>query len=195
MDGSVGLADIVLVIANKTDWTTVFVGLITGVFGVLGTHWLWARQVLNERKSVKAALVSEVSALLEVIRKRRYLSALQNSRDRAIAGEIVEGLEALVPDHYNRVYQQNVTRLGCLPPKDAAQIVRFHQLLDSVRIDISPGGIFTEDAPPLEAWIEGAAMLEEVVEIGESLVMSNQGSLLQKFRSINNGGKRTSHSQ
>ncbi|MGH8450536.1 hypothetical protein [Pseudomonas sp.] len=61
-------------------------------------------------------------------------------------------------ESYNGVYQANLFRLGVLAAREAAQIVRFYQLADSVRADV----LHVD-------WAETVGILEVAVEIGGRL--------------------------
>jgi len=74
-----------------------------------------------------------------------------------------------IPDHYNRIYQENVKRLGTLSVSEAMQIVRFYQLVDSLRVDVTEGGILFEGTKNYEAFQEAAQILETAMAIARSL--------------------------
>ncbi len=79
------------------------------------------------------------------------------------------GYEVAVPEHYNRVYQANVDKLGCLSAKEATQIVIFHQMVDSVRADVTKGGVLFEGTNNPKAFGNAAELLEEAMELGRQL--------------------------
>lgn len=74
-----------------------------------------------------------------------------------------------IHEHYNRVYQANVTRLGGLSPNEAKQIVRFYQLADSVRLDVTIGGSLFEGTTDPDSFCEAADLLAAAMKIGREL--------------------------
>ncbi|MBK3471740.1 hypothetical protein JJD61_13670 [Pseudomonas carnis] len=72
-------------------------------------------------------------------------------------------------ENYNRVYQANLSRLGALSSAEAAQIVRFYQLADSVRADLTKGGILANGSTNHEDWGETAEILAVAIGVGEEL--------------------------
>ncbi|MGY2275727.1 MULTISPECIES: hypothetical protein [Pseudomonas] len=161
-----------------TDWTTVLVALATGGTAALGPVLLWIKQAQGERKSVRAALFAEVSALIELVERRHYLNDMKRYEAFLLPLTRRE-LDELNPDdfkypitvgeHYNRVYQANVSRLGILSAVEARQIVRFYQLADSVRADVSPGGPLYSGTTNRQSYTEAIGILEDAIEIGTAL--------------------------
>lgn len=161
-----------------TNWTTVFVALATGSAAACGPLLLWSRQVKRERESVRASLLAEVSALLEIVKRRNYVRDLRAtevylktlSPDELKLINVEEfGFSLPVGENYNRVYQANVSRLGALSATEATQIVRFHQFADSVRADVSSGGVLAIGSVDHESYGETAGILEAAIEIGTQL--------------------------
>lgn len=163
----------------RVDWTTVLVAAITGLSAVAGNLWLFRAQTVREQKSVRAALLAEVAALLDVIEKRGFVNSLR-SYERFLEPLDQWQLDELdtnafrynivVDSQFNRVYQQNVTRLGSLSPSEAKRIVQFHSLCESVRADVTDGGHLAGGSTSAEAWKEAADILEQAIAIGQTLV-------------------------
>ena len=65
--------------------------------------------------------------------------------------------------------QANVTRLGGLTPHEAKQIVRFYQLADSVRLDVTAGGLLFNGTADPDSFREAADLLEAAMKIGREL--------------------------
>lgn len=61
------------------EWTTVCVSLASGLAGASGPVVLWHVQARRERASVKASLLAEVSALLEMVARRHYVERLSKN--------------------------------------------------------------------------------------------------------------------
>lgn len=117
-------------ILSGIDWTTVLVVLATGLSAAFGPAFMQWRTASNEQKSVRAALLAEVTALASVIRARDYKGELLDSIRELARNQEENGFgkgfancEIPIPDHYNLIYRENIQRLGCLTPKEAADIV------------------------------------------------------------------------
>ena len=135
---------------DGADWTTILVAVATGSTAAIGPVilGLWTRR--QEKKSVRAAILAEVSALAEIVRDRRYVETLltieQNLMLRRqgapFSPSSVEGytLQVAVPLDYNLMYRANSERLGSLKPQEASKVVYFYQLIQSVVVDVGPGG-------------------------------------------------------
>lgn len=166
-------------VAADIDWTTVLVALITGAVAAGGPIWIAYRQTKNERESVRSALLSEVAALVEIVELRGYLPDLRKYQGhlKALNKEQLAELNPddftaaiPVPNDYNMVYRANLTRLGGLSPAEAKQLVRFYQLTDSVRVDVSEGGVLHGGCTNHVAFGEAADLLEAALGIGRALV-------------------------
>ncbi|RVD78455.1 hypothetical protein [Pseudomonas koreensis] len=132
----------------QANWTAILVPVIPGVAAIVGPLFLWYRQSKRESSSVRAGLLAEVAALVEIVERRGFLPALRekqrllafrSSSAAAAFRRDPESFEVRIDSHFNRVYQANVSKLGVLTADEAKQIVRFHQLADSVRIDVTAG--------------------------------------------------------
>lgn len=110
---------------DGTDWTTVLVGLIGAAAGAGPTLYLHLSGVRRERQAVRAAILAEIRALVDLIERRGYLSHVRTeyqtlSLSLAMATpftqqEVAEAsLRVLVPPDYNLIYRENATRLGAL---------------------------------------------------------------------------------
>ncbi|WP_152219788.1 hypothetical protein [Pseudomonas sp. SCB32] len=166
---------------DGTDWTTVLVALASGATGAAGTfgmHWL---QGGNERKSVRASILAEIRALIELVEKRQYVPALieecQNLSLRVSTctpfslGEVQPMVyQVTVPENYNLIFRENSSKLGCLEPQDAADVVRFYQLIQSVIVDIGPGGFLYEGARDPNQVYATISIFENALAIGSALL-------------------------
>lgn len=149
-------------------------------------HWLEGRR---ERVGVRAALISEVVALAEVIRSRRYCEELAESaqtlRMRAHASTPFsaaepESFQVSIPEQYNLIYRENATRLGCLDPAEAVDVVRFYQLVLAVVADMSEGGSLYEGTAAAANFVENRNMLLAALEIADRLAGGGRGRVDQK---------------
>lgn len=165
--------------ADGTDWTTVLVAMVTGLTAVGGNAWLARSSANREGRSVRAALLAEVAALIDVLERRGFLKNLrrahqflENLEDWQLEALDKDEWKMPVPisDYYNRVYQENVTRLGSLSAAEAGQIVRFYQLCDAVKADVTEGGVLHKGSIEFEAYREAADMLEIAMDVGRTLI-------------------------
>lgn len=156
-------------------WITVVTalgGVIVGGFLTFYSNFFLERSKrLHERKVVTTALVSEIQSILTIIEHREYVVHM-----KAIFLQLQnqQGATALykvrVPDHYSRVYQANLGRLGLLDSKLAAKIVEFHQLTDAIVQDITPGGEIAERGGSAEAFRQMILLSERAISIGNEIM-------------------------
>ncbi|MFH0024262.1 hypothetical protein ACFZAC_22020 [Pseudomonas fluorescens] len=160
------------------NWTAILTPVIPGAVAIFVPISLWQRQVKRESDSVKAGLLAEVAALVEILERRAFLPALRD-KEKALAFQgdsamrefrnTLESFEVIIDSQFNRVYQANLAKLGALTADEAKQIVRFHMLVDSVRIDVSPGGGLAIGTNSADEFKETADLLEMALAIGHSL--------------------------
>jgi hypothetical protein len=171
-----------------TNWTAVLVGVVSAFAALVGPVRLWKKQMKRESDSVRASLFAEVEALVEIVDRRGYLFSLRaiEAKLRVRQSSSVytafqnnqgsEPFQVLIDSQFNRVYQGNVSKLGVLRAEDAKQIVRFHQLADSVRLDVIPGGLLARGTSDPEAFKETADLLQTALDIGRALTVSKPES-------------------
>lgn len=153
--------------ASSTDWTVVFVALITGLTAAVGPVLMHVLQARKERLAVGAALIAEVTALALIIRARRYCEDLEETIQDLNNGLTVEYFKLPIPEEYNLIYRQNADKLGCLPADDAAKVVRFYKLLMAVMADMSPGGALYEGEAGPENYAENVVLLQDALAIAD----------------------------
>lgn len=171
-----------------TDWTTVFVAAVSGFTGLAGASVslvLHYSEGARARKSVRAALIAEVGALAYLLRENAYADEMeQNVQElqerletarRSNQNQVVAmDYEVPVPENYNLIYRENVSRLGVLKPREAEQIVLFYQLLQSVKADVSPGGYLADGTVEVEKVESTIHMLRSALNLADQL--SGKGS-------------------
>jgi hypothetical protein len=174
------------------NWTAVFTGLVSAIAAISAPLLLLRSQSKKEAANVRASLLAEVGALVEVVEKRGFLDALRQKESilRARHGRVMDAFESH-PERYcvrleaqfNRVYQANVAKLGVLSAEEARQIVRFHQLCDSVRLDVIEGGVLAVGTDSYRKFQETIELLEMALVIGRALVAGNAGASCQGEKS------------
>lgn len=163
---------------DGTDWTTVFVALATGLTAAAGPAVMHYLERRKERAGVRAALISEVVALAGVIRARKYCEDLETTAVQLkVAGhpelhpseDVEEDFRVSIPDQYNLIYRENASKLGCLDPSEAVDVVRFYQLVQAVIADISPGGSLYEGTADADSFLENRSMLIAALALADRL--------------------------
>lgn len=156
--------------AGSGNWSTVAVALISGLIGIGGSWLALGWQARRESRSVRAAIFAEVEALLELAERSRFSEKLQEAFVRSSFGDISQ-LRLSIPEHYNRVYLANAPKLGVLKEKEARGVVRFYQLMDSLRDETSEGGYLYGGTRRSDAFASAERTFSLAEEIGKSLII------------------------
>ncbi|MGL4206509.1 MAG: hypothetical protein ACRCRW_10385 [Aeromonadaceae bacterium] len=141
-----------------------FIGAAVSYYSTLGLERRRARQFSI---IVKKALLSEMGALIDIVRRRRFIEHLQEMIAENCIGEI----SSCIPEHYCRVYQEHCKNLGVLDGEDAIKIVKFYQYIDAVVQDIKDGGTFSQ-APSIEGFQEAINLLNDAINEFNSIEVS-----------------------
>ncbi|WP_417548632.1 hypothetical protein [Marinobacter segnicrescens] len=160
---------------DKNEWLPVIAAIggafVGGVSTFLPSYLLERRKLKQEIRSVETALVSEVSALLEVIEHRRYVYGLEESVYYLEHHPDKKKIFSVkIPVHYSRIYQEHISKIGLLHPKLSAKIIRFHQLIDSGVQDISAGGFVAETGGDVHDFEELLEIFHTAIKIGREIV-------------------------
>lgn len=124
--------------------------VVGGLVSYLPNKFLEKHKREMEADAVRNALITEIRAIVAIIDERGYFRTMEAVIQQLTHSGGVSGFTVRVPDHYSRVYQAQVSRIGLLAPELATQIITFHQLIDAVVQDISPGGLIAEKGGNLE---------------------------------------------
>lgn len=124
----------------------------------------------RESELLEAALVAEVEALLDIVESRNYEKSFQDiiSHLSTQSPETTYSLSIRVPDHYSRIYQGNALRLGIVCSNVAVNIIKFHQLVDSVIQDVTSGGVLSTGAR-LHSYKETYEILQRALSLGRKI--------------------------
>lgn len=153
---------------QQNEWIPVIAAIGGALVGGLSTtipnfliEWKKRR---DESFNVRSALIAEVNALLTIIEHRKYIDSMRSGAEH-LRNEPNMMLKYCVkiPEHYSRIYQAHIERIGSIDPALAAKIIQFHQLLDSIVQDIAPGGIVAEEGG-------GAETFEQLIQIADTAV-------------------------
>ena len=147
---------------------------------------------MKERKGVRAALLAEVSVLVELIQYRAYLPTLRDSQSKLIAIQSTQGIfgdgpkpiifKVQIDENYNRVFQGNIGKLGSLPADEAAQIVRFYQYVDAFKIDVSETGGLGKGSKRHQDFKEAGDLLQKLLDLGLALTEPRKKRILDFWR-------------
>lgn len=161
--------------SHQNEWLPVIAAiggaLVGAVASYIPNYLLERKKRRDEQLFVTNALVAEVQAILKIVEHRKYIESMKQIVDELRASpEATFQFSVQIPDHYSRVYQAHVARLGVVERTLAAKLIEFHQLIDAVVQDIGPGGLISEHGGNLEAFKQLVHISESAVLIGNSLV-------------------------
>lgn len=164
-----------LFVGQHNEWLPVIAAVggafVGGVSTFFPNYFLELKKRRDERMSVSCALVAEVRALLTIVEQRQYINGLKKVAQHLInspAGTTAQYC-VKVPDHYSRVYQAHVDRLGVVDPHLAAKIIEFHQLMDSAVQDVSTEGMIAQYGGDVAAFQQLIAIAEAAVAVGSEI--------------------------
>jgi hypothetical protein len=159
---------------EQNEWLPVIAAIggafIGGISTFFPSYFLEARKHRLERQATTTALISEISALLKIMEHRDYLGGLIEAVNYLKENpEHKYTLTVKVPDHYSRVYQSHIDRIGLVKPELASEIIEFHQLIDAVVQDVMPGSPVQEEGGDIETFEELVKILESAIYIGHKI--------------------------
>lgn len=108
--------------------------------------------------------------MLELASRQKYSEQLAEAASRSkyrLAAQARLG----IPEHYNRVYLANAPKLGVLSEGEARNVVRFYQLMDSLRADTSEGGRLYNGSIEQALFKSACTILDEALRTGKSLAV------------------------
>jgi len=164
-----------LTTSRPNEWLPLYAALGGAIAGAIASFFpTWLIERRREAafaKQIESCLLAEISALVEIIDQRGYLSAI-----KTVAGFLRDSPEGTlykfavdVPPHYSRVYQENCKHIGVVRNDVAHQIIVFHQLIDAVVQDIKPNGAFSDGAS-LETFEEMEVIFGEAMDVARKLL-------------------------
>jgi hypothetical protein len=159
---------------QRNEWLPVIAAvggaLVGGLVTIVPNYLIELSKRKNECRAVTSALLAEVRALLTIIEHRKYIESFRQITLQLESNpSSTYKISVKVPVHYSRVYQAHIDRLGLINPQQAAKIIEFHQLLDSVVQDIEPSGLIAEQGGNAEAFEQLIAISESAIRIGKEL--------------------------
>ena len=161
-----------------------FSGLIITAFVVYGLNKRQRRWEMNEeRKSLAAAFLGEILAILRIVEYREYVASFQAFLPHLEAGERIELPTISVKQDYFDVYRGNVNRLGLLPAGTAEEVAFHYTRMKSIVEDFDNiGSGRLSDLEPAaqaaylrslvvlltETMTAGTILIERLAEIAEA---------------------------
>ncbi|WP_339100716.1 hypothetical protein WKQ99_27050 [Pseudomonas atacamensis] len=168
---------------SNVNWTAVIAAMITGTAAACGPMLLWYKQSVKEQKSVRAALMAEVSGLVELLQYRDFLPSIREVEVQLKIEAIRLGIFEAPPSRslvipvaadYNKVFQGNIGKLGYLSKGEASQIVRFYQYAEAFKIDVSETGGLGRGTTRHEDFKKVGDLLQKLLELGNALTRTEK---------------------
>lgn len=154
-----------------------FLAISGGFFSNLFLEW---RHDCRLRKNLALAFQGEITAILEMVRKRGYIEGLKNAlRDIENAGQPV-GFYFRARRKYFSVYDAHVGAIGMLSPPLSNLVARFYTQANGILEDIEQLGeidLSTADPKILsKLYRELLELFEDTASVGEQVIkeVSNQ---------------------
>lgn len=159
---------------SQNEWLPVIAAVAGAFVGGVSTYLpnllIEQRRRRDERHRVESALLAEVRAILSIVEHRNYIEELGRVVDdlRNAPGTTCK-FQVRVPDHYSRVYQAHIASLGIIDSHLGTKIIEFHQLLDAIVQDITPGGSIADEGGDVEAFEQLVMIAKTAVAIGRRI--------------------------
>ena len=158
-------------LGQQNPWIPVYAaigGALVGAISAIFPNMIIER--LKERRAVKAltgSIVCEVSAILAIIERRRYLEAFEEAIEalRSMPGT-VRTFQVIVPDNYFKIYHANLDRVSQIDRSIRDKVATFYQLIEAVIQDVKPGGMFSISGQGIDAYNETTSILRQAIELG-----------------------------
>lgn len=147
-----------------------FLGVLSGHVG----EWLARRR---ERQNLGRAIGAEITSLLAVVHRRRYVEHLEATITRM--RETNEANVFAFPVHFNpfQVYESNLARIGTLASPLAELIVRFYAQAAAVLSDVKLGEQWYQNPVPVAVeeliarHVELHALFVDTISLGREIAV------------------------
>jgi len=136
--------------------------VISNVATTYFAHWMKER---SERRSLASAFAGEITGLLEITRRRKYLETIDG-----LVQDPIQCFKVPANSEYFKVYANNVGNLGKLPVPLPMKVACFYARAESILEDFkNPPEI--DDAVAIKAFNQELyVLLKETMEIGNSII-------------------------
>lgn len=161
-------------LGQQNPWIPVYAaigGALVGAISAIFPNMII--ECLKERRAVKAltgSIVCEVSAILAIIKHRRYLEAFEDAIETisSMPGT-TRAFQVVFPDNYFKVYHANLDQVSLIDCRIREKVVTFYQLLEAVIQDVKPGGLLSMPGQGLAPFNETASILRQAIELGHEI--------------------------
>jgi hypothetical protein len=168
------LQSVKALLSQQNPWIPVYAaigGALAGAIAAILPNVLIER--LKERRAVKGltdSVVCEVSAILAIIKHRRYLETAEKIVETLLStpGSTFK-LQVMVPENYFKIYHANLDRVNVIDPSVRLKVVTFYQLLEAVIQDIKPGDLLSTEAHGVDPFAEALSILKQAIELGHKI--------------------------
>jgi len=167
-----------LIESKPNEWLPLYAALGGAIAGAIASFFpTFMLERYREKKysrRILASLLSEISALLEIVQHRGYHKSIKDKieylRTQPVGSTC--SFTVHVPEHYSRIYQENCANIGAIDEFYSQKIVIFHQLIDSIVQDVEPGGIISSGAK-IGAFEEIDIIFTRAIQIGNELLQAH----------------------
>jgi hypothetical protein len=130
---------------------------------LLADYFREKREIARRAEQIALAAAGEISALMEIVRRRDYIKSIQELERAAAQGEAIK-FTVRITHNYFPVLEASVVELGILPDDLPSLIPRFLTFAKSALEDIQAieGGFW--DERPVNQWQSGYGELAQVLE-------------------------------
>ncbi len=156
-----------------TEIISVFLGAIIGSVATGGvTLYVNHKQRKSDKECITQALVAEIQAHLEIVKRRHFREGLMEAIDylQKNPQETWKYSVVISRDH-SPVFSRNADKLGLLDAEIRQDVVRFYQLLESVICDIREGeGFLAKEGGTLATYQELVGIVDDALETGARIM-------------------------
>jgi len=152
---------------------TLIGGILTFSGAYLSTALLGKRQREIESRNLAVCFSGEISAIVTIIQKRRYLEHIEGRLLMAKEGKRPPAIRIAVRNPYFNVFRENVGKIGMLPDPLPSSIVRFYLQSYAILEDFEnfrEGAPDQEDLPTVtRLYAEMFGLLDDTMRLGETI--------------------------
>ena len=149
-------------------------GVLAIAGGIIGNYIFFKSQKDFERDSLKGSFAGEISALISIVKKRKYIENLDQLIKTMQKKQVKLPFYFQVTYNYFNVYEKNVDKIGLLMSPLPELIAKFYTQCFSILEDIKLIEKINIDEIDLEQLIghynELLSLFTDTLETGESVI-------------------------